>query len=123
MKRSLITVMDSLDIDEEIRGLIKQLWNHSYRTLFSCKGQHSYLNVDQAYLVLFADSGDGWFEENSWRYGLKKSMNSDCCPQREGVCCAECGAGINGFVSYRGRLIADPELSGIDKEELFDFLA
>ena len=120
---NLIRVMDSFVIDHDIRGLVQKMWKHGYSTLFSCKAQHSYRDYDVAYILFDEKSGDGWFEKNSWRYGINKINNSDCCQDEGATCCPECGAGMNGFAVYRGRLISDPELSGIDKELIFDFLA
>ena len=105
--------MDDLEIDEEIRLLIGQLWKHSYKTDKSCAGHGL-----EAYVLL--TGGDGWFEQNAGRYGLTKIDNGDCCCEefeaeikkygldpksvidRRKSC--GCGAGVNGYSVYRGAL-------------------
>ncbi len=114
MKKNMLATMDRLKIDKEIRGLIRQLWKHGYRTIRSCDGHGS-----KGYVLL--REGDGWFEKNSDRYGLIKIENKECC-QREyeeevkRYClnpnsfvdkrkACKCGAGVNGYSIYRGKLI------------------
>ncbi len=113
MKQNLRKTMDRLKIAENIRDLIRQLWKHCYTTIDSCEGHDS-----EAY-IMFTD-GDGWFEENASKYGLCKIENKDCCysefeeevrsfgldpknfVDRRKTC--GCGAGVNRFSVYRGKL-------------------
>lgn len=53
--------MDELKIDEGIRDLIEKLWDHHYKTLFSCSGHSPH---KEAYVMLKENTGDGWFEKN-----------------------------------------------------------
>jgi hypothetical protein len=117
MKRNILATMDRLKIDEGIRELVGQLWKHCYRTMDSCEGHSS-----EAYIMF--TGGDGWFEENAQKYGLSKVENKDCCQKefqdevrrygldpkdfvdRRKTC--GCGAGVNGYSVYRGRLIQNP---------------
>lgn len=90
--------MERLQIDEGIKGLIRQLWKHEYKTIFSCEG-----NCGKRYVV-FKGHGDGWLEKNSEKYGLKKTENGKCCssfsPSPAMIACPYCGAGINGATFY-----------------------
>lgn len=114
--------MDKLNIDEGMRNLVRQLWKHNYRTVASCEG-----HGDRAEILLIDKSGDGWFESNAHKYGLSKQENSKCCNEefekevlkyglnpREVIdrrkACGECGAGVNGYVMYRGMLISNPPI-------------
>ena len=110
----MLATMEKLEIDNGIRELVRQLWKHCYVTTASCEGDNS-----EAY-ILFA-GGDGWFEENAPIYGLTKIENDVCCSKefqdevlkhglnpkdfvdRRKTC--GCGAGVNGYSAYRGRLI------------------
>ena len=101
MKQDLLTKMDELKIDEKIRGLISQLWSHSYITTSSCQGlgkmhreyraknhnPNSSINYKghsfEAY-VLFK-GGDGWFERNADKYGLTKVNTHSCCSREEAI--------------------------------------
>lgn len=112
MKKNMLNAMDRLDIDEGIRGLVRQLWKHCYKTVYSCDG-HGALDA----YVLFKESGDGWFEANAQNYGFAKVENKGCCAaefeeeirqygldpsgfkdQRKAC---SCGAGVNGYVLYK----------------------
>lgn len=97
MKRSLDETMSRLEIEEGIKDLLRQMWKHCYRTIYSCQG-----HPDRHAFVMFKD-GDGWFEENAARYGFRKQENSDCCKNNRDVanCCGNCGAGIHGYTVYR----------------------
>jgi len=113
----MLATMDSLEIDEGIRGLVGQLWKHCFRTSDSCEGKGS-----EAYIMF--TGGDGWFEENAQKYGLSKVKNKDCCDRefqdevrkygldpndfvdRRKTC--GCGAGVNENSVYRGKLIQNP---------------
>jgi len=110
----MLATMDELRIDEGLRGLIGQLWEHGYKTVYSCA------HDSEAYIMFF-DKGDGWFEENAKKFGLAKVENNDCCEKefqdevrkyglnpenfidRRKTC--GCGAGVNGHTVYRGKLI------------------
>lgn len=74
MKRNMLRTMDRLRIDENIRGLIRQMWKHCYRTQYSCQGGGNRFNTHNtlAYMIFKKNRGDGWFEENAEKYGLKK---------------------------------------------------
>ena len=114
MEKDIIEVMDQLEIDGGIRNLVEQLWVHSYRTFDSCEG-HDF----EAYVL--CNEGDSWFESDAHKYGLKKIKNMGCCIRefqdevlkhgldpndfvdRRKSC--KCGAGINGYSVYRGKLI------------------
>jgi hypothetical protein len=117
MKQNMLVTMNRLEIDIEMRDLIGQLWKHCYITIASCEGHSS----SDAYVLLFG--GDGWFEKNSLRYGLRKIENGNCCnqeflkyleeiqklgldpikvPDKRKVC--RCGAGVNGYSCYRRKL-------------------
>ena len=110
----MLATRERLEVDEGIRELVRQLWKHCYRTTKSCEGENS-----EAYIMFTC--GDGWFEENAHRYGLRKVENKDCCPRefqdeilkygldakdfvdRRKTC--GCGAGVNGYSVYRGKLV------------------
>lgn len=115
MRESLKQIMDKLEIDIGLRRLVKKLWDHKYKTIQSCAGHGK-----EAYVMVL--DGDGWFESNSYKWGLKKYENGDCCTmvieeiQKEcnfnrrkiadkGRTCICCGAGINGYSIYRGYLV------------------
>ncbi|MFT4261256.1 MAG: hypothetical protein ACMXX9_02375 [Candidatus Woesearchaeota archaeon] len=104
MKKNMAATMDKLQIDHNIRDLIRQLWKNCYKTSFSCEGHGK-----QAY-VSFKDSGNGWFENHAKDYGLEKVINESCCKttQKEDNFCNSCGAGVNGTQTYRGNLITNP---------------
>lgn len=116
--------MKKLKIDKNIQELIEILWEHNYRTAQSCEGH----NDNLAYLTIKENTGDGWFEKNSEKYGLRKIENGECCGLQQfseireffnfkeshpnskiryfgSQSCGFCGAGMNGFIAYRGRLI------------------
>jgi hypothetical protein len=118
-----ILKMRKLKIDKEMRNLVGNLWKHNYETFFSCQGG----NHSRAYVVFAEESGDGWFEENSKNYNLKKVEKSSCCVEQEerdfrefiehqrlNPCskakyippkfCRKCGAGLNGLTAY-GRVL------------------
>lgn len=113
----MLKMMDRLRIDEGIRGLIRQLWKHCYKTEGCCQGGgdgslsgHGIL----AYVLYVQNSGDGWFEENAEKYGLKKVENKSCCRYKVNKetksgkkACNSCGAGIYGYVIYEGEKIKD----------------
>ena len=104
--------MNRLEIDEGIRDLVRQLWKHGYRTSYSCEGQSLYScegHNSLAYITLEGE-GNGWFEDNARKYGLRKLENDTCCKElREGQKnCGFCGAGVNGYTIYEGRLIQNP---------------
>lgn len=117
MKRNMLACMDKLKIDRNIRDLVRQLWKHCYEISDSCWGHGS-----QAY-VLFL-KGDGWFENNANQYNLAKVENGACCSQefeeevflygfdpQKVVDCRKvcgCGAGVNGYSVYRGKLVQNP---------------
>lgn len=106
----MLKTMNRLEIDKDIRGLIRQMWKHCYRTLYSCQGGGSGGISGHGLMayVLFQESGDGWFEENAERYGLKKCENHACCKHRKiKKICGSCGAGINGYVIYQGKFLKD----------------
>ena len=122
MKKNIILVMDKLDIDNRIRNLIRQLWKHCYKTSNSCEGHGS-----EAYIMF--TGGNGWFEENAFKYSLAKVKNKDCCPRefqdeirkygldpknfvdKRKTC--GCGAGINSNSVYRGKLIQNHFLKNL----------
>ncbi len=109
----VVAAMDRLGVDEGIRDLVRQLWKHCYKTTDSCEGRNS-----EAYILLAG--GDGWFEKNAQNYGLTKVENKACCLRefqeeirkygldpkdfvdRRKTC--GCGAGVNGYSVYRGKL-------------------
>lgn len=116
-----------LKIDKNIRELIGILWEHNYQTTQSCGGHGSF-----AYLTIKENTGDGWFEENAELWGFKKIENGECCGLQQfsefqeffkfkeynpssnmkysgSVSCKTCGAGMNGIIVYRGRLISLPK--------------
>ena len=113
----MLATMDRLEIDEGIRGLVRQLWKHCYKTTDSCEGHGS-----KAYIMF--TGGDAWFEENAQKYGLSKVETNDCCDRefqdevrkygsypkdfvdKRKTC--GCGAGVNGNSVYRGNLIQNP---------------
>lgn len=114
MKKNAAAAMDRLGIDNGIRDLVMQLWKHEYRTDSSCEG-----NGQRPYILL--RGGDGWLDENKSTYGLEKIENHDCCPREfeEDVrshgldpadfedtrkVCGTCGAGVNGYIVYRGEI-------------------
>lgn len=108
-KTKIALRMDKLKIDKGIRPLIEQLWRHGYRTRFSCDGHRE---KEEVY-VQFEESGDGWFEKNASKYGLRKLGNRACCRIYRGIkgfrSCEMCGAGVNRNVVYAGkRLIPNP---------------
>lgn len=104
MKRNMLATMERLEIDKGIRGLIRQLWKHCYRTKFSCEGHSSAFGA----YVMFT-GGDRWFEDKAAQYGLRKHRNSICCEIYPlDNCCSKCGAGVNGNTIYRGRFIQNP---------------
>ncbi len=120
MKKNVLNTMNRLKIDEEIRGLIRQLWKHNYKTKFSCSG-HSI--EDESYLVFMENTGDGWFEKNAEKYGLKYKEKHNCCDKVDKIdeelskkypgysgakFCRECGYAFNGMKRYDGTLVPDP---------------
>src|SRR3989338_3121181 len=112
MKKNMRRVMEKLEIDRGLYELMRQLWKHSYRVISGYKKRRLMPIV----LILDKDSGDEWFEVNSGRYGLEKAVRGECCKNFEFLlqpdinACGTCGAGINGRVVYRGRLISNPYL-------------
>ena len=79
----MLETMNRLEIDKGIRPLIRQLWKHCYRTLFSCEGfrkgendENKNKNHSDLSYIMFKESGDGWFEKNASRYGLKPFRNA-----------------------------------------------
>ena len=107
MKRNIVRKMDLLNVDSEIRDLVRQMWKHCYEIRSSCQGH----GPTRPSYVLFI-KGDGWFENNAHLYGLEKIPKKDCCIQCEkdgwGFCCGWCRAGIFGHSTYEGRLIPNP---------------
>ena len=104
MKKNMKRTMERLEIDEELYGLMRQLWKHCYRTHYSCSGH----GVSKPYLMFERNSGDGWFERNSGLNGFYRVENGICCrharkKEREANCCFYCGNGIRRFVRYDGR--------------------
>jgi len=110
----MTAAMDRLEIDEGIRRVISQLWNHGYTTIKSCSGHGL-----EAYILI--TGGDGWFEDHSQNYGLAKVVNGPCCIEEfeadvrksgfdpkdfvdQRSSCG-CGAGVNGNSAYRGKLV------------------
>jgi hypothetical protein len=119
MKKNVIRTMDDLGIDQGIRGLVGQLWKHNYKTKFSCSGHNI---PGESEIILFDKTGDGWFEKNADKYGLKEIKENDCCEttrkidekfiqeygKRKTDFCWECGYWFNGFKRYAGTLIPEP---------------
>jgi len=97
-----------LNTDIGIRGLISKLWEHDYVTKSSCNGH----NGKPGYVVVKKGTGDGWFEENSQKYGLTRMANQDSCNEshhpgyeseyKNWFACPTFDGGINGHVIYRG---------------------
>ncbi len=111
-------------IDEKIRDLIKQIWEHKYKTVFSCEGGGNRSHSKHAYISLIEGTGDGWFESNASTFGFKRIENGVCCEnqiKREkdefskfmesnpsshakynlSKSCKSCGAGIGEIITYR----------------------
>lgn len=107
MKKNMLKVMEKLNIDEDIRGLIGKLWKHLYKTSYSCSGHQYDGKFTEAYVIFQEGSGDDWFERNALDFGLKRTYNDPCCNQslrRNSASCSKCGAGVNGYAVYRGIL-------------------
>src|SRR3989344_2481874 len=100
MKRNMQSLMDRLYIDPKIRGLMRQLWKHNYRTSFSCQGGSlgdlAHDHDKEAYLVYQIGSGDGWFEKNAHLFGLK--LRNPNCDHRDQTnrFCHHCGKSVTG---------------------------
>ncbi len=119
MKKNILNTMNNLGIDEGIRGLVKQLWKHNYRTKFSCDGHNE---PDNSEIIFFENTGDGWFEENAQKYGLHENKEGPCCENVRKIdtewsknygkektnFCWECGHWFNGYKKYSGSLIPYP---------------
>jgi hypothetical protein len=120
MKKNTLKTMENLEIDTEIRGLVGQLWKHNYKTRFSCSGHNK---PEYSYVVFMDQKGDGWFEKNADKYGLKEVEKKDCCETVQKIdeefskkypgyfktnFCWECGYAFNGMKKYEGTLIPDP---------------
>lgn len=123
MKKNMAKTMERLEIDEGMKGLVRQMWKHCYRTSNSCEGDN---NEGYAY-VIFSE-GDGWFENNAYIYGLNKKENGECCEKyqqeieqemveagfnpkkfpNDPKLCGYCGAGMNGNQIYEGKLTKEP---------------
>lgn len=112
--------MENLKIDENARGLIKQLWKHNYKTIFSCSGHNTPgIPPQNAYLVYWENTGDGWFEKNAEKYGLIEAKEGPCCEKVKKIdeefvekygkkktnFCWDCGYWFNGRKAYHGTLI------------------
>jgi len=107
MKGNIKKTMDKLKIDYPIRSLIKQLWKHNYKTVYSCSG---HTNRSQKYLVITEGFGDGWFDKNFRSYCFEKVNNSYCCSETliktpDANFCACCSSGFNGLVTYMGKSV------------------
>lgn len=118
MEKNLLKTMERLEIDENVRGLVRQLWKHGYKTQYSCEGKlepksaritdllkkiikndDSPYSKDSSYVTV--SNGDGWFEENALKYGLRpvKETRPIINPAlRDSTC-------------YRGRLIPNHYLN------------
>lgn len=101
MKRHSSMLLKILDIDPKMKPLVTQLWRHGYATLASCEGGDDHPN--KKYIAFLEDTGDGWFERNARRYGLKKLERDTCCDYASDNAkfCPRCMAGVNGAVAYR----------------------
>jgi hypothetical protein len=105
-------VMDRLQIDFDMRHLIREMWQHGYRTLYSCRG-----HAREGYVIFEECFGDGWFEENAQSYGLKKMEDHNCQHELDPwliknnilpKTCPKCGSGLNGKIVYKGFFIPNP---------------
>lgn len=120
MKKNMLQAMNNLKIDEDARGLIRQLWKHNYKTIFSCSGHNTQgIPPSNAYLVYWENTGDGWFEKNAEKYNLKETSEGPCCENVRKIdqefvekygkaktnFCWDCGHWFNGRKSYYGTLI------------------
>jgi hypothetical protein len=119
MKKNMLRTMVNLRIDEDIRGLVRQLWKHNYETIFSCSGHNI---PEKSEIIYMEKTGDGWFEKNAEKYGLKETEEKDCCEKVRKIdeefvekygkqktnLCWDCGHWFNGRKKYYGTLIPDP---------------
>lgn len=106
--------LEECNIDPHIRGLIAELWNHGYQTLYSCQGggvgEIPELGIRdhnrEGYVLLIDGTGDGWLETIANKSGLQRVPRKPCClieaaqahPSQNA--CHECGAGIHGRARY-----------------------
>ena len=81
MKKNKLRAMENLDIDEGIRGLIGKLWNHGYRTLYSCEGHKCCDECEKGlgYVAYEKGTGDKWFETNAKSFGFDMMYEKDLC--------------------------------------------
>jgi len=109
MKKSIKKVIDRLEIDPGARHLIQKMWKHGYKTKFCCEGHRRPTSLGfktGAYVTYETGSGDGWFEKNSDKYGLRKKETFQFPP---------IGPGTPHEI-YRGRYIRNPEKKQISLE-------
>lgn len=110
MKHNLKILMDKLEIDKDIRLLIKQLWKHGYKTQYSCSGHYFDslgVSIFGSYLTLFKKTGDGWFESNALNYGLRRVIREENSQSEIDL--------------YEGFLIINPFIPNFDKSKFLRF--
>ena len=91
------SLMDEMNIDDGLRTLISQMLKHGYDTWFSCEGHEN----SEPYISFRKGTGDGFFEKEAPKYGLKLKKPSSCCTENKERFCGKCGASKELPVFYR----------------------
>ena len=93
MEQCTKQAMDRLGIDPGIRGLVGELWDHGYETMYSCEGHDPTIDYGERnnpetgrpekvrevdthtrYVTYRSGTGDGWFEKNAPDMGFVKNV-------------------------------------------------
>ncbi len=118
MNDNMRRAMDRMAIDEDMRPILKKLWgmgDSGIRTSYSCSGHSG----AEGYIALKGLKLQEEVAVTSFlkKFGFEKSVRRPCCqkfldeyrvyyPDKlRGIgCCGNCGAGLNEYAFYRGKL-------------------
>ncbi|MBU2590363.1 MAG: hypothetical protein KJ939_00270 [Nanoarchaeota archaeon] len=90
-------LLDEMEIDLGMRGLVSKLLKKGYDTQFSCAGH----GFKTPYLAFKKGTGDGSFEKEAGRYGFKLKEENPCCKESQDNFCGKCG-GSKIYDGYQG---------------------